>query len=285
LFSFQCVGRYDNTFRPLHTPPAPRPPTRMLVLLSPAKTLRLDLATPMSPSGLTRPVFQDDAEVLMAQLRTWSKARLKRDMALSDALADTVHAWHQRWVHAAPLAAGDAFAGDAFKSLGFPEMPSPVREEGQRRLRILHGLYGALSPFDAYRPVRLEMGQRWKPLPGIGSLAAFWAAKLPEHLRLEAQTHGHGHLLNLASAEYATPALKSLPLSTVTTCQFLESRGTGFRSVSAFAKAARGAMARFVLSEGITDPNDLKTFDGLGYRYNAQESGAHSMVFTRTSPS
>jgi cytoplasmic iron level regulating protein YaaA (DUF328/UPF0246 family) len=87
----------------------------------------------------------------------------------------------------------------------------------------------------------------------------------------------------LASAEYSQTALHGRPSEEVVTCQFLEDKGGQFRSVSAFAKAARGAMARHVLEHDLKSPEELVGFRGLGYAHNPEKSAPRLLIFTRPS--
>ena len=52
--------------------------------------------------------------------------------------------------------------------------------------------------------------------------------------------------------------------------------------MSFFAKRARGAMARFVVTRRLTDPEGLKDFDLGGYRYAPDRSEEGTPVFLRT---
>ena len=94
---------------------------------------------------------------------------------------------------------------------------------------------------------------------------------------------GQPWILNLASAEYSQTALHGIPSDKVVTCQFLEDKGGQFRSVSAFAKAARGAMARHVLEHDLQSPEQLTGFGELGYVHNPEKSAPGLLVFTRPS--
>ena len=109
-----------------------------------------------------------------------------------------------------------------------------------------------------------------------------WRPKLTAQLQLESETLGTPNILNLASAEYGDVALHGRPDNDVISCAFLERKGGALRSVSAYAKAARGAMARFVLTHNIKDARELEGFSGLGYRFDQELSSPEKKVFTRT---
>jgi cytoplasmic iron level regulating protein YaaA (DUF328/UPF0246 family) len=255
----------------------------MLVLLSPAKTL-----TPSSPHltefelALTSPTYLHEAEAIAARLATWSRSQTQKELALSDALTESVYAWHQTWSPTSWFAAGWTFRGDAFKSLDIQSFNLDEVHDAQKRLRILHGVYGTLRPLDQYNPIRLEMSQRWCHDANHASMASFWKERLPEVVLKEAKALPSGKILNLASAEYCDVALHGIAPERIVTCQFLESRAGKRKSISAFAKAARGAMARFVLQNDIQRSEDLEAFADRGYTFLPEESSSSNKVFART---
>jgi cytoplasmic iron level regulating protein YaaA (DUF328/UPF0246 family) len=255
----------------------------MLVLLSPAKTLSPSL--PILPdlrNELTTPLAIVHAQVLVERLSSWSLEETQKNLNLSDALAQRVFAWHQEWTAEGPYAAGWTFQGDAFKSLDLSSWSLDDAREASARLRILHGAYGILRPLDRYCPVRLEMGQPWHHKSSHRSVAGFWKTHLPSLVRNELEDGNHNQVLNLASAEYGDVALHGLNPDLIITCQFLEEIDGKLRSISAFAKAARGSMAKHVLNNRITSPADLEGFNDKGYVYAPQHSSNVLKVFTRT---
>ena len=254
----------------------------MLVLLSPSKTLK-PTPCPLGERALTVPTGLQDAMVTMDVLRLWSPSRIQEAMKVSPTLAAKVALWHEQWTPASNHAAGWTFQGDAFKSLDMGSFDGSGVNAAQKRLRILHGLYGMLKPLDAFAPVRLEMGQNWSPDTAHRTMASFWKTKLPVMLASEVDQGKHAFVLNLASAEYGDVALHGFDQCPVVECKFLENKGGTLKSISSFAKTARGAMARHVLLQGIVNPEDLKSFDGLGYRFSSEQSEGLKLVFTRTS--
>ena len=255
----------------------------MLILLSPAKTLK-----PTNPSAkryaeaLTSPVFLDQAKALSKAMSEWDLGAIMEKLKLSESMALRAMAWHQTWQASGGHAAGWTFQGDAFKSLDLASFEEDQIDAAQRRLRILNGAYGILKPLDRYRPVRLEMGHNWCPIEGWNTMTQFWRPKLKSQLQLESDALCTTNILNLASAEYGDVALHGRSTQDVVTCLFLEQKGDALKSVSAYAKSARGAMARFVLTNDIQSACELEQFDRLGYRYNKEHSSPEKKVFTRT---
>ena len=70
----------------------------------------------------------------------------------------------------------------------------------------------------------------------------------------------------------------------IVTPVFLEERNGSAKTVSFFAKRARGALARYVVEERVTDPSDLAGFEAGGYRLDGDQSTEDRPVFTRPYP-
>ena len=255
----------------------------MLILLSPAKTLK-----PTTPNAeqhgeaLTTPVFLDHAKAFAKAMSAWDLETTMTNLKLSESMGLRAMKWHEDWQDKGGHAAGWTFQGGAFKSLDLASFCEDQIVGAQRRLRFLNGAYGMLRPLDRYRPVRLEMGQKGCPLGGFNSMSQFWKPQLKAQLQLESEALGTPKILNLASAEYGDVTLHARPAGDVINCAFLERKGDALKSVSAYAKAARGAMARFVLTHDVQGAKELEQFDGLGYRFNQELSSPEKKVFTRT---
>lgn len=173
----------------------------MLVVISPAKRLHWDGATP----GQTQPEFLREANRLAGHVRQLSLANLKGLMGLSDELArlnrDRFREFSSDPDGSATRAAAYAFAGDTYLGLEARTLSEEALRWAQERLRILSGLYGLLKPLDAIQPYRLEMGSRLTTRRGK-SLYSFWGDTLARRLRDEASGLGTDTLLNCASQEY-----------------------------------------------------------------------------------
>jgi cytoplasmic iron level regulating protein YaaA (DUF328/UPF0246 family) len=178
-----------------------------------------------------------------------------------------------------------AFAGDTYQGLEAASLDPDELDWAQDHLRILSGLYGLLRPLDAIQPYRLEMGSRLKTRRGK-TLYDYWRDQIAKALNAQATQLGTEVLVNCASQEYfgAVPG-KALKLR-VLTPQFLEDKldGKEPKTVSFFAKRARGAMARYIVQHRLTDPAALREFDSGGYAYDAERSKPDMPVFTRPYP-
>lgn len=180
-------------------------------------------------------------------------------------------------------AAALAFAGDTYQGLEAPTLDEDETAWAQTRLRILSGLYGVLRPMDAIEPCRLEMGSRLKIEKG-GSLYEYWGARLAEALNAQAASTASRALVNCASREYFGAVDRSALAVPVITPVFKEIKDGRARIVGFFAKKARGAMARHIVQNRLSDPAGLQGFAAGGYRYSAEASDGESMVFMRDYP-
>lgn len=257
----------------------------MLVVISPAK--RLDWTE--RDIEATQPHFQADAMRLARTARNLTLGNLKGLMDLSDDLArlnrDRFRAFQDAPEDEATRPAALAFAGDTYQGLEAESLDPDEMAWAQDHLRILSGLYGVLRPLDAIQPYRLEMGSRLKTRRGA-NLYDYWRDELSKALNAQAAQVGTNTLINCASQEYfGAVAPKALKLQVVTPV-FMEDKddGKGPRIVSFFAKKARGAMARYVVQNRLTDPEGLRDFDLGGYRHAPELSSPDRPVFLRPYP-
>jgi cytoplasmic iron level regulating protein YaaA (DUF328/UPF0246 family) len=255
----------------------------MLAVISPAK--RLDW-TP-EDRATSDPEFQDQANILAGHARQLTLGKLKSLMDLSDDLArlnrDRFRAFDDAPTGDAQKAAVLAFAGDTYLGLDAKTLDPKAMAWGQDHLRILSGLYGVLRPMDAIQPYRLEMGSRLKSRRGQ-TLYAFWGDRISKALNRDAEAAGAEVLVNCASQEYfGAVDLKALKLRVITPL-FLEDRAGKVKTVSFFAKRARGAMARYIVENRLTNADDLKGFDTDGYRFDAARSEGDTWAFIRDYP-
>ncbi|MEQ6249676.1 peroxide stress protein YaaA [Sulfitobacter sp. HNIBRBA3233] len=257
----------------------------MLVVISPAK--KLDWAA--RDTGTTAPDFTEDANRLVKTARNLSLGDLKSLMGLSDDLARLNRDRFQSFAETPDAdqtrPAALAFAGDTYQGLEAATLDPDEMAYAQDHLRILSGLYGLLRPLDAIQPYRLEMGSKLKTRRGK-NLYDYWGADLSKALNAQASATGSDTLINCASQEYfGAVDRKALDLRVVTP-QFMEDKGDGKgpKIVSFYAKKARGAMARFIVQNRITDANALRDFDLGGYAFDADRSTPDTPVFLRDYP-
>jgi len=250
----------------------------MLTVISPAK--RLDWSD--RGAAMTEPRFQDDADALASVARELSVDALMKLMGISRDLAGLNAERFARFGEdlSDRRPAAFAFAGDTYAGLEAGTLDEDALRYAQGHLRILSGLYGILRPLDAIEAYRLEMGSRLRTEKGR-SLYDWWGQRLADALNDEARTLGTGTLVNCASVEYFSAVDAGVLDLDVVTPVFLEDKPDGPRIVSFFAKKARGAMARFIVENRLTDPDELRAFDTGGYAHEPSLSEPGKPAFLR----
>ena len=252
----------------------------MQVVISPAK--RLDWAE--RDIKVTKPDFQEDAVRLAKSARNLTLGDLKKLMDLSDDLArlnrDRFKVFADQPTSDVTRPAALAFAGDTYLGLEAGSLDDEEISWAQDHLRILSGLYGVLRPLDAIQAYRLEMGSRLKTRRGK-NLYEYWRDQLSKALNAQGEVIGSDILVNCASQEYfGAVAPKALKLRVITPV-FMEDKGSAPKVVSFFAKRARGAMARYIIQNRLTNPEALLEFDSGGYSYQPDMSEPDKPVFLR----
>lgn len=257
----------------------------MKIILSPAKSLN-ETATfdSITPTNIE---FQEETERLIKKLKKLSKGKIGKLMHISDDLAqlnyDRFQNFAPEFTTANSLPAGYIFNGAAYQGLDYASLSKDEQEEGQKRLRILSGLYGLLKPFDLIQPYRLEMGTRFEVTPKLKNLYTFWGDKIKDVLEKEMKEEGTNILVNVASSEYFKAAqLKKMTNVNVITPIFKDlNKKQEYKVNMQFAKLSRGRMARFIIQNKLEKIEDLKAFDKEGYVFSPVESTDTEFVFLR----
>ena len=251
----------------------------MLVVVSPAKKLNMD---PINSVDVTEPIFKEDVKSLINIARDLSSNQLKDLMGISPKLADLNKERFLNFGNQEKKPAVFAFAGDTYKGLDVEKLNENDLDWAQKHLRILSGLYGLLRPLDLIEPYRLEMGSKLKGDHG-NTLYDFWDNKISLNLNKYAREIGTNVLVNCASNEYFNAIKPNTLELRVVTPVFMERKDGKEKIISFYAKNARGAMARFIIQNQITDIENIKNFDLDRYSYNPSISDESKFIFTRES--
>ena len=237
----------------------------MLVVVSPAKKLNMD---PIDSFVATEPDFSMNVKELIDVTRNLSVEDLQNLMGISSNLAK---------LNAERFA---LFGKQTYQGLDAGSLDDDDMSWAQKHIFILSGLYGLLRPLDAIEPYRLEMGSKLKTTYG-NSLYDYWGTKLSEALNLQAKNIKEKVLINCASQEYFNAVdISTLELNVITPV-FMELRDGKEKIISFYAKKARGAMARYIIQQRMTDTDRLKDFNVDGYVFQPDKSDKQKMIFLR----
>ncbi|SFJ78769.1 peroxide stress protein YaaA [Myroides guanonis] len=254
----------------------------MKVLISPAKSL--DYTSTVPVTEVTKPLFIKEAKTINRVLKELSPLELSSLMKISSNLSELNWKRNQDRKFADSIDVSNlrqavyAFNGDVYAGLDVYTLSENKVRVLQDKLRILSGLYGLLKPLDAIEPYRLEMGTKIK----IGSsenLYEFWKSIIVKALNKEMK---EGELLvNLASNEYFSAVDKKTLKGVLVTPEFKELRNGKLKTISFFAKKARGMMVRFIIDNDIETLEGLKDFNLEGYTFSEVDSKKNNLIFTR----
>lgn len=246
----------------------------MRLIISPAKKMRTD--TDSFPCHAL-PAFLEQTQQLLDRLRQLSPQQLKTLWKCSDQIA----ALNQERLAAMDLRRALTPALLSYEGIQYRYMaPGVFTQEEldyvEEHLRVVSGFYGLLRPFDGVTPYRLEMGAKLS-VDGKKDLYDFWGDTLAQALCRETDL-----VVNLASREYSRAIAPHLP-ETVTflTCVFGEEQNGRVIEKGTLCKMARGEMVRYLAQCRGEDPEALRAFDRLGYRFRPDHSDEKTYVFLK----
>ena len=129
---------------------------------------------------------------------------------------------------------------------------------------------------DGVTPYRLEMQAK----VGIGdakNLYDYWGELLYRSVIDDSRI-----IINLASKEYSKCIEKYLtPKDKYITISFCEQAGNKLVTKGTYAKMARGEMVRYMAENHIEKPDDIRSFNRLGYVFRGEISSGNEYIFER----
>lgn len=252
----------------------------MLILISPAKSF--DFESPAHTEMHSSPDFVEESTRLIKKMRTFSAKKLGELMHLSADLStlnvNRYKDWSLEPKRENTKQALLTFNGEVYRGINAKKMSDSELEFAQQKLRILSGLYGLLRPLDLIQPYRLEMGTKLKYY-SYNNLYQFWNDKITKRINTDLQ--GDKYIINLASTEYYKAVKEAKLKANVITPIFKDFSNGKYKVVMTYAKNARGVMTNYIIKNKISDPEQLKLFDGNGYSFDTNQSDDSNWVFIR----
>ena len=246
----------------------------MRIIISPAKKMKAD--TDSFPSR-DLPVFISRTEQIQARMREMSFLDLKALWKCNDKIAEL----NARRLRDMNLKSNLTPAILAYEGIQYRYMePRTFTEQNlsyvQEHLRILSGFYGILRPLDGVTPYRLEIKAKLH-MGEAKDLYAFWSDSIAKSLFSETNC-----IINLASKEYSRCVSDHLTQDVeFITCAFCERKDGKLVEKGTLCKMARGEMACYVAQNQIDQPERLKNFDRLGYRFSPENSDSKTYTFIK----
>lgn len=176
------------------------------------------------------------------------------------------------------IPAAFSYDGMVFKKLAPESFQDDELQFFNSHLFIASFLYGLLRPLDLIRKYRME-GSVILPAHAGKNMFDYWKPLLTEYFIRDITSNG-GVLVNLASGEMKDlfDWKRVLSKVQVITPQFYTVKDGKPKTIVIYTKMCRGAMARYILKNRLTSPEDLKEFEYEGFRWDG-ESGNYNFCF------
>jgi len=244
----------------------------MRIIISPAKKMKVD--TDSFPYQ-ELPQFLLKTEKLCSILQSMSDAELKKLWKCNDQIASlNIQRLQNMDLHNHLTPAVLAYEGIQYQYMAPGVFTEQAFQYVQEHLRILSGFYGILKPFDGVTPYRLEMQAKLRAGESK-NLYDYWGDSLAKNLFAETDC-----IVNLASKEYSVCISKYLSKNVhFINCVFGEEKNGKVIEKGTMCKMARGEMVRFMAENQITDPEQIKSFDRLNYRFDPSRSNEELFIF------
>jgi cytoplasmic iron level regulating protein YaaA (DUF328/UPF0246 family) len=219
---------------------------------------------------VTEPHFNVQADEIAMQMSQYSLQELQRLLKVNPKIAAETKLRYQNFFDDNNIKVPSAFlySGMVFKKLALATFSDDDLVFANKHLLICSFLYGLLRPLDLIKKYRMEGNVA---LPSNVSLNMFdyWKPLLTDYL-INLVVEDDGVLVDLASEE-----MKSLfdwnkveSAVRVVSPEFHTIVNGSEKSVVIYTKMCRGAMTRYILSNRISQLDELKLFEFEGYKLN-----------------
>lgn len=230
----------------------------------------------------TIPRFQQEAAEIALQMSQYSVDELEHLLRVNAKIAVENYKRYQTF-HAATnslLSALLAYTGIVFKRLNPKDFSVIDFDYAQEHLRLTSFCYGLLRPLDQIHLYRLE-GDVVLPEFGDQTLFDYWKPRLTD-LFIEDIRQAGGTLCYLASEEMkGLFDWKKVEREVqIIYPDFHVWKNGKLSTIVVYTKMCRGEMARHILTNQLTTPEELKGFSWEGFEYNESLSSDRKFVFT-----
>lgn len=246
----------------------------MNIIISPAKKMKINNEDIISEY---KPVFMDKTNILYDKLKSLPYDELKKLLVCNDDIAElNFERYKYMDLNKNLLPAILTYEGIQYKYMSPDSFSEETFDYVKSHLKILSGFYGVLNPFDGVVPYRLEMQAKLK-IEQNKNLYEFWGDSIYKEVTKESNI-----IINLASKEYSKAVEKYLTEDDVfITCIFGELKDGKIKVKATEAKMARGLMVRYMAENNIENPEEIKKFTDLSFKYSAEYSSDNEFVFLK----
>ena len=246
----------------------------MRIILSPAKKMQHD---ENGPAYRDLPVFLSNAEKIKDSLKEKSFSELKALWACNEKITEqNIERLSSMDLREKLTPALLSYDGIAYQYMAPTVFETEMLSYVQEHLRILSGFYGIVRPMDGVTPYRLEMQAKLE-IDGAKNLYDYWGDRLYKEVR-----DSSGIIINLASKEYSKCIERYLqPSDRYISCNFFEEQERKLVQKGVYCKMARGEMVRFMAENRVEEPEGIKHFSVMEYRFSEELSSEKEYIFVR----
>lgn len=205
---------------------------------------------------------------LMLQLKAIEKELIAKKMKLKGDLLENTMAdlkeLNRRNIRTG--AAGLSYTGTVFKELEVESYDDKAFSYMNEHLMILSALYGPIPAFAPVQAYRLDMTMSLFEI----NLYSYWKEIYCKRFKKE------DLIIDLASLEFSKQ-VKEEKL----TFEFLQPVKDGYKAIAYHSKQSRGLMANYLIKNQITELEDIKKFNALGYVFDEELSKPMHYVFKK----
>jgi cytoplasmic iron level regulating protein YaaA (DUF328/UPF0246 family) len=120
------------------------------------------------------------------------------------------------------------------------------------------------------------VGAPWSPHPDFKNLYDYWKKDMAQDLKIKQPQV----IVNCASQEYSA-MIEGWSDCPIIHIDFKVKKGAELASVSSFSKQARGEMVRLAMEQQITQPQDLKKLEVLGFQFDNKFSDNQNWIYVK----
>lgn len=217
--------------------------------------------------------FSEKTEKIVKTLQTLSENEVAKIMKLKGNLLTKTFEDIKNYEKLAEIKAIFLYNGVAYKELEIETFGEDNLKYLENNLLIFSALYGLVTPSTKIRRYRLDMTMRILK----ESFYEFWREDINLYLSKNLENKV---LINLASGEFSKTIDRKL-IKNIIDIDFKENKNGEYKSISSYAKQARGKFLKILAKNNIKDLEDMKKIEFNNYKYNEKLSNNKKYIFTR----
>lgn len=217
--------------------------------------------------------FSEKTEKIVKILQTLSENEIAKIMKLKGKLLSKTFEDIKNYEKLSEIKAISLYNGVAYKELTVETFDVDSLEYLENNLLIFSALYGIVKPSTKIRRYRLDMTMKILK----ESLYEFWREDINLYLSKSLENKV---LINLASGEFSKLIDRKL-IKNIIDIDFRENKNGEYKSVSSYAKQARGQFLKILAKNNISNLEDMAKIEFYNYKYNENLSNKEKYIFTR----